>query len=220
MALRLTAAAIAWRTFRSAIGFFLPSNSLAWLWIGAGVVVPLVAGTLTLAVRRRRRPTSRGESAMLVPISGPLVYLHVVGSPFAYQSLPGTTRITVGRQRRKPGQAADEGNDLVVRLPDENGGTLRISRRQLEVERVGEQYFVTDRSTHGTRLNGEPLVKDQRTPLKSADRLNLSDVVTLEVQIRTIRLGGTVAPLVQAPIAEGSTQPLIIEASVGEMQTV
>lgn len=196
------------------------SNSLAWLWMGAGVAAPLVAGTVTLAVRRRRRKAQRGESTRLVPVEGPLVCLYVVGSHFAYQSVPGASRITVGRQRRKPDQAADEGNDLVVRLPDESGGTLRISRRQMEIERVGEQYFVTDRSSHGTRLNGEPLVKDQRTPLKSADRLNLSDVVTLEVQIRTNQLGGTVAPSVQAPIADGRPQPLVIEASVGDMQTI
>src|SRR5262245_56092597 len=54
-----------------------------------------------------------------------ILTLRVLGTPFAYRPLPNQTYITVGRQRRKPGDPDDTGNDVVLRVP----GNSELSTR-------------------------------------------------------------------------------------------
>src|SRR5579871_3711209 len=70
----------------------------------------------------------------------PALMLRVVGTPFAYRPLPNQTIISVGRQRRKPGDPDDVGNDMVVRVPGDEALSARISRRHFEIHRDGESY--------------------------------------------------------------------------------
>jgi serine/threonine protein kinase len=94
----------------------------------------------------------------------PALCLRIEGTPYAYRPAPGQEVITLGRQRRKPGQPPGYGNDVVLRVPGNDPLSARISRRHLEIDLRGGGFVVTDRSTGGTLHNGRPLLRDVPTP--------------------------------------------------------
>src|SRR5262249_53726186 len=77
-----------------------------------------------------------GEAAPVVPAlsappEGAGLTLRVPGTPFAYRPLPGQKVISLGRQKRRPGEPTDVGNDVVLRIPNNDVLSARISRRHL-----------------------------------------------------------------------------------------
>lgn len=141
-----------------------------------------------------------------------ILYLRVVGTPYAYRAEAGASTIRVGRQRPKE---AEEGNDLVIRVPASDDKTLRISRRHLDINRIADDYFVVDLSGGNTRLNGRVLEGGKPSKIASGDRLLLADVLTLEVAIRS-GTGKTAARIIQLGEAAARFQ---LEATVGDMLT-
>src|SRR6185436_16253733 len=105
--------------------------------------------------------------------------LRVAGTPHAYRTAPGQRIVTVGRQRRKPKDPDDVGNDFVVRVAGNEDLSARISRRHLEIVRTDDGFTVTDRSKAGTLLNDRPLPPGLAVPLSDGDRLVIAGVVTL-----------------------------------------
>jgi hypothetical protein len=150
--------------------------------------------------------------------AGPLV-LKVVGSPFAYRAAPQQTVVTLGRQKRRPGEPADVGNDLVLRVPGNDVLSARISRRHLEIHCGDGGLSVTDRSKAGTLLNGRPLQRDVPAALAAGDRLVVAGVLTLEVAAGATLLA---TPVAEARVAAGAGEPteVFLEASLGDMLTV
>jgi hypothetical protein len=152
--------------------------------------------------------------------AGPALALLVVGTPFVYRPAPGQETITVGRQRRNPGDPPDHGNDFVLRVAGDDALTTRISRRHFEIVRAGGEYQVIDRSKAGLLLNGRALPRHEPAPLAPGDRLLVAGVVELEVLLDPGGVAGFVAPVVHAPaVARGTTQ-VLFEASMGDMLTV
>jgi serine/threonine protein kinase len=146
---------------------------------------------------------------------GPALMLRVVGTPFAYRPLPNQTIISVGRQRRKPGDPDDVGNDMILRVPGDDAQSTRISRRHFEIQRDGDTYSVVDSSKAGTQLNGMPLPRGTPTPLASGDRLTVADVVELEVVLETSSASARLArPEVR--LRDGG---FVLEATLGDMIT-
>ena len=213
-----------------------------WLvQLGLSVLLAAVARTAVVGLYRRHRRAAYQEEvnlhmiaveeqlALRADIPSPMVspdqatavvFLRVIGSPFAYRAMPGSTRITIGRQRRKPGTPADQGNDIVIRVPGSNEKSLRISRRHLEIERLGQRYYVRDCSKGGTRMNGEELPDDRRLPLRSGDFLLVAGTLTLEFLVRADPTAST------QPIASTTKVPMVhkggleLEATVGDLVTV
>ena len=136
------------------------------------------------------------NSAAPTEPSGPSIFLRVVGTPYAYQAPAAAQMVTVGRQRRNSGLPADEGNDLVIRVPDSDDQSLHISRRHLEIQRIGDECFVVDRSRAGTQLDGKALVKDQPAPLRCGSQIVLAGVITLEFLVQVDSLAINAQPLV------------------------
>jgi serine/threonine protein kinase len=158
------------------------------------------------AFLRPEAPRPRGQQ---------ILTLRVLGTPYAYRPLPNQTYITVGRQRRKPGDPDDTGNDVVLRVPGNSDLSTRISRRHFEIHRDGEQYFVTDRSKVGTELNGMPLTRASATPLASGDRLVVAGVVELEV---VLHAGGPLR-LARPEVLLPGVAGIVLEATLGDMVT-
>jgi serine/threonine protein kinase len=155
-------------------------------------------------------------AAILDAPAGPLLTLRVEGSPYAYRPAPGQDIVTVGRQKRRPGDPPDTGNDLVVRVPGDDERSTRISRRHLEVHRTPDGFAAIDRSKAGTLLNGRPLPRDVPTPLGAGDRLVLAGVATLEVVIE----GGHRAAPTFAEVAHGGgAGRVVFEAILGDLVT-
>jgi hypothetical protein len=154
------------------------------------------------------------------PAAGPSLALRVVGTPFVYRPAPGQESITVGRQRRSPGDPPDHGNDFVLRVAGDDALTTRISRRHFEVVRAGDAYQVIDRSKAGLLLNGRPLRRHDPAALAPGDRLLVAGVVELEVLLDSGGIGGLAAPVVQAPAAAHGATRLLFEASMGDMLTL
>lgn len=139
--------------------------------------------------------------------------LRVVGTPFAFRPLPQQTCIRVGRQRRKPGDPADVGNDMVVRVPGSDELSARISRRHFEIQREGEQYFVIDRSKAGTLLNGAPLTPHVPAELGSGDRLTVAGVIELEIVLH----GSPAALLASGQVTLPGERGAVLEATCGDI---
>jgi hypothetical protein len=145
--------------------------------------------------------------------------LRILGTPFAYRPLPGQPVITLGRQRRRPGDAPDVGNDVVLRVPGNDALSARISRRHLEIRREGDGYVVIDRGKAGTLRNGVALVRDQATPLAAGDRLVVAGVLTLQVDLAGG--AGRVTPgEVTVPAQADTAAQVVLEASLGDMMTM
>jgi serine/threonine protein kinase len=144
--------------------------------------------------------------------------LRLEGTPFAYRPLPGQRVITLGRQKRKPGFPADEGNDIVLRVPGDDAASARISRRHLEIHRHGREVYALDLSKAGTTLNGRPLTRGVAVPLAHGDRLAVAGVLSLEVLLgpsASVHAGPPPRP--GAAWAHGKA---VLEVSVGDMVTV
>ena len=145
--------------------------------------------------------------------------LRVEGTPYAYRPLPGQDFITVGRQKRRPGDPADQGNDLVVRVPGNDALSARISRRHLEVHRTAGGFAVIDRSKAGTLHNGRPLTRDEATLLQGGDRLVLAGVITLQV-VLAASADRKPPSLGAFSLATASATPVVFEATCGDLVTV
>jgi serine/threonine protein kinase len=146
--------------------------------------------------------------------------LRVEGTPHAYRTAPGQSRVTIGRQRRRPKDPDDIGNDFVVRVAGNDELSARISRRHLEIARTESGFAATDHSKAGTAHNGRPLTPGVAVPLANGDRLVIAGVVTLVVEaddrVRLVPAVGEVAVPVGA-LAGGAR--VYLEASVGDMMT-
>ena len=154
------------------------------------------------------------------PLIGQRLTLRITGTPFAYRAAPNQTIISLGRQKRRPGEAPEVGNDVVLRVPDNDRLSARISRRHLEIHRLGDGYVVIDRGKAGTLHNGQSLVRDVPTPLAPGDRLVIAGVLGLEVDLEGAparRLAGTE---VFVPHDSGGATQVVLEASVGDMVTL
>ena len=192
------------------------------IWGGAvagGVVAICLVGLSWGLMRRKARslPTVAASNTAQA-FSSPTLCLRIVGTPYIYQAPPGLERITVGRQRRK-GNDPEIGNDFVIRVPGEDQQNLRISRRQLELLRAEDQVQVIDRSSAGTKLNDQPLVKDVPTVMKAGDRLTLSDVLSLELLSPGSAPSGPAQQNVQLAATANRQSALVVEASIGDMIT-
>lgn len=211
----------------------LPSAGRRWppvMLLVAGGVVLLAFGGLVGWRRWRRKPaddpgalgtgssTRAAEPVAAPSAGGPILCLRLLGTPCLYQAVPGAERVRVGRQRRKPGEGLDQGNDFVIRSPAGDEQSLRISRQHFEIRRVGSGYQIVDHSTAGTSVNGERLTKDEPHPLHAGDKVTVAEVITLEVLLVTAAVrGGVQAELTaQGP---GGAGPLLLHASVGDMIT-
>ena len=107
---------------------------------------------------------------------------------------------------------------MVLRVPDNNALSARISRRHLELH-CGGQLVVIDRSTAGTLHNGQPLKRDAATPLAAGDRLVVAGVLTLEIDVAGASPASAVTQASVPASADGSTQ-VFLEASMGDMITM
>jgi serine/threonine protein kinase len=144
--------------------------------------------------------------------------LRVEGTPYLYRPWQGQDIISVGRQKRHPGDPPDRGNDFVLRVAGNDQATARISRRHFEIRRTTTGHVVVDCSKAGLLLNGQPVPKGMPTPLQAGDRLLVAGVVTLEVLLQP-GLPGVVSNLVEVPTA-GSPGQLVLETSMGDMLTL
>jgi hypothetical protein len=151
--------------------------------------------------------------------SGPTLYLRVLGTPYAYRAPPGADSIFVGRQRRETGDPLDVGNDVVVRVPGSDQASLRISRRHLQIQRIGNDYFVSDKSHGMTKLNGLALKENEPSRIRSGDRLVLGGVITLEVLLRSVIDGSPGQKMLEASPGTGSPRGVVMEATLGDMLT-
>jgi serine/threonine protein kinase len=179
-----------------------------------------------------RFPSMRAFADALAPLeaapavqsglfAGPRLRLRILGTPFAYRTVPGQAVVSLGRQKRRPGEAPQAGNDVVLRVPNNDELSARISRRHLEIHRQGDGFVVIDRSKVGTQLNGRPLTRDVPEPLASGDQLLVAGVLTLEVDLQ-----GTapVRPLAGNELVVSSRDKdptaVVLEVSVGDMVTM
>ncbi|MBA4067414.1 MAG: hypothetical protein C0501_27630 [Isosphaera sp.] len=174
----------------------------------------------------RRWATMRAFADALAPLAAdpdaPALTLRVVGTTFAYRPPPGAAVVTVGRQRRKPGEPADAGNDVVLRVAGSESLSARISRRHFEVRRAGGGFEVVDRSRAGLTRNGGAVPRDVPVPLADGDVLGVAGVVSLEVRISrpdpTVGVVSGAVVEVPAPPGGGGA-PVRVEASLGDIVT-
>jgi hypothetical protein len=150
--------------------------------------------------------------------TGPSLTLRIAGTPFAYRPAPTQQVISLGRQKRRPGEPPEMGNDVVLRVPGNDTLSSRISRRHLEIHRQAGGFVVIDRSRAGTTHNGHPLTRDVPVALAGGDRLVVAGVLTLEVDLHGSggrRLAGNEVAVPRADATE-----VVLEASVGDMVTL
>jgi pSer/pThr/pTyr-binding forkhead associated (FHA) protein len=148
-----------------------------------------------------------------------LLYLRILGTPYAYQAPYGLENISIGRQRRKSGTSVDVGNDVIIRVPGADTKSLRISRRHLEIKRINAEYFVIDKSGGHTKLNGKLLKENEPFRLQTGDRLLIADVLTLEVNIQIRISGSKVGNLIRIDSHNTIQDGLLIETSIGDLIT-
>lgn len=158
-----------------------------------------------------RAESSNDEQASLV--------FHIAESPFSYVPKAGSSKFTIGRQRRKSSDC-DQGCDFVIRCAKSDIQSLQISRTHLEVLREDGEYSVLDRSKLGTLLNGRKLEPGQRTPIKGGDQLMIANVLTLQVlSVADATLG---TPIQRGMIHghDDADGEYIVEASLGDLTTM
>jgi serine/threonine protein kinase len=143
------------------------------------------------------------------------ITLRVIGTPFAYRPLPGQKVIRLGRQKRRPGEAPEAGNDVVLRVPNNDDLSARISRHHLAILHSEGCYAVVDYSKAGTLLNGAALTREVPVELADGDTLVVAGVVTLQVDLADRPgkpAGGEVS------FAAGAAR-VVLEATLGDMVT-
>jgi predicted component of type VI protein secretion system len=111
------------------------------------------------------------------------------------------------------------GNDVVLRIPNNDVLSARISRRHLEIVEQADGWVVIDRGRAGTLLNGKPLPPGAPCPLASGDRLVIAGVLTLEVGLAGVVGSPTTRGEIDAPPAEGGAR-VVLEATMGDMITL
>jgi|GEM_PF-4004612 len=148
-----------------------------------------------------------------------LLYLRILGTPYAYQAPYGLEAISIGRQRRKQNASDSVGNDVIIRVPGSDKKSLCISRRHLEIQRINTEYFVIDKSGGRTSLNGKILPKNEPSRLQSGDRLLIAGVITLEVLIRVKLSGAKTSNVIRIESPNEVQDNFLIEASIGDMVT-
>lgn len=158
----------------------------------------------------------------LGPLSRKTLYLRIVGTSHAYEVPNNLETISIGRQRRKPNSPENEGNDVVIRVPESDQKSLRISRKHLEIRKSGFEYFIVDKSSGRTKFNGKSLHENQLYKLSSHDKLSIADVLELEVLIqpKLEYLATDRNNFVEVKKPNESQPKFIIEASVGDVVTV
>lgn len=108
--------------------------------------------------------------------------LKLVNTKVAYCPEPGQTKIELGRQRRVSNQPSEPGNDLVVRMANDTQLSINISRLHLEINQgTRGEWFLVDKSTRGTMLNGARVLGQQPCLLKHGDRIGIAGLVEWEV---------------------------------------
>ena len=164
--------------------------------------------------------TTEGNSDVATPQAecAPTVFLRVSGTPYAYRAPPGLDKITVGRQRAKPGHS--DGNSMVIRVAESHLRTLRLSRRHLEIKCIGECYLVIDRSSGGTLLNGIRLPPDQPQRIQPGDRLVLAGAITLEFYVGIDIASSIVGKEMNITSPGQAVPPLLVNATTGDMTTI
>jgi hypothetical protein len=120
------------------------------LWGGAGLVGAGALGALVFSFWRRK--------AVLEIVDGP-----DAGQAFVLKK--PTTMV---------GALASE-VDWVITDP-----MRKVSRRHCDVLRNGRHYFIVDRSTNGTFLNGRPLPHGEPTLLRRGDQIGLGGEILLQ----------------------------------------
>lgn len=168
-------------------------------------------GTLTISSGSIFRNITPSDSLTLL-------YLRIIGTPYAYEAPSGVERLCIGRQRRNPGDSKDKGNDVVIRVPGLDERSLRISRKHLIIQRIDTEYFVIDRSEGNTKLNGKTL-QEKPVRVNSGDRLLIAGVLTLEILIRPRISGSKVNNMLQVSSSNRHYNNLSIEATIGDMLT-
>ena len=148
--------------------------------------------------------------------------LRVEGTPHLYRPWQGQDVISVGRQKRLPGDPPDRGNDFVLRVAGNDQASARISRRHFEIHRTAGGHVVVDCSKAGLLLNGRPVPRGTPTPLEAGDKLLVAGVVTLEVLLLEPGFAGVVSNVVEVPSAgqAGQGGQVVLEASMGDMVTM
>ena len=160
--------------------------------------------------------TLAGKRAIAEP---PRLTLHVVGTPYAYRARPGQTRITLGRQKRRPTEPLTSGNDMVLRIVGNDELSARISRRHCEILYDGRGFHIIDYSKAGTEHNGQLLPSDTAVPLADGDRLVVAGVVTLAVRLHVGARAAAPQGEVQVT-ARGAAAPVVLEATCGDLVTL
>ncbi len=145
-----------------------------------------------------------------------LLYLRIIGTPYAYQAPAGLNQITLGRKRAKIGS---EGNDVCIRVPGNNNQSLRISRFHLKIEKIGDEYFVFALKEGRNKLNGKILKENQPYSLQSGDKLLIAGVLTLEVLFQVKMTGVKTNNIITINSPNEIQQHLEIEASIGDIIT-
>lgn len=162
-----------------------------------------------------------GTGTHVVDPDAPPLTLRVAGTPFAYKPPPGLPTVRVGRQKRRPGEPPDTGNDFVLRVAGNDALSARISRRHLDLVRTPGGWAAVDLSKTGVTRNGEPLPAGTPVALADGDILVVAGVVTLEVGLGGGPTGDKPAAVVEvpAPIGSGGGQ-VQLEASLGDLVTM
>ncbi len=160
------------------------------------------------------------EVQSLPPPPDPRLTLRIAGTSFAYRPAPTQRVISLGRQKRRPGEPPEMGNDVVLRVPGNDQLSARISRRHLEIHRHGDAWTVIDRSKAGTLLNGAPLQRDLAAPLAAGDRLVVAGVLRLEVGLDDA-VGARPSAGSEVSIThEAGGAPVVLEVSLGDVVTL
>lgn len=191
-----------------------PANRWPSMKAFAAVIEPMLSATPDAS------PSARPRARVI-----PKLTLRVMGTSLAYRPPPTIEVISVGRQKRKPGESVSQGNDFVLRIAGNDVLTSRISRRHFEIHSDGQGgYSLVDLSKLGVRLNGQPVVKEQKVALTHGDELDVAGVVKLGVMVedaaewQLVRTGAVAE--VPSPAIATPNEKLILEASLGDMCTI
>jgi adenylate cyclase len=124
-----------------------------------------------------------GDPPVVTAIPGTLV---LAPDTAEERSTPVYDRIVVGREC--PG--VEERHRLLIEDP-----TISRTHLELWLDHGRDQAWLTDRSTNGTRLNGQRIERSVPTPIKPGDRVRLGDA---ELQFRSRRF--------TAPVSSGALE--------------
>ena len=127
------------------------------------------------------------------------------------------------RQKRKPGDPDDQGNDFVLRVAGNDVLSARISRRHCEIVRTEDGFAITDHSKTGVTRNGGQISKETAVDICDGDLLGIAGVVMLEVSLRPEEKRELFkhSPVVEIPAPSGVGGGQIqMEASLGDVATM